>query len=333
MTRAWLSGASGFVGHHCLEYWLARTDWDFTVTGSFRHHGKTDRINAATQSPGYRERVTVLTHDLQAPFSEQAVQAAGRVDYMVAMASESHVDRSLADPVPFAMNNVAVALNTLELARRLQPRALVLFSTDEVYGPVRGSEARDEWSPAVPSNPYAASKAAQEAFAVAYWRSYGVPVVIVNAMNILGERQAAEKYLPRLIRAVSRGETVQVHTGPQGVVGSRSYVHAANVADAVLFILRDTKVAAFPEQDRPSRYNLAGQERITNLELAELVAGVLGRPLHYELTDSGRPGYDQHYGLAMDRLTGLGWKPSLGLREGIERAVRWTAAHPEWMSE
>jgi dTDP-glucose 4,6-dehydratase len=332
VTRAWLSGAGGFVGHHCLEYWLGRTDWDFTVTDSFRHHGKTDRIAAATRIPGYRERVTVVTHDLQVPFSEQAVQAASRVDYMVAMASESHVDRSLADPVPFAMNNVAVALNTLELARRLQPRALVLFSTDEVYGPVHGIATRDEWSPAVPSNPYAASKAAQEAFAVSYWRSFGVPVVIVNAMNILGERQAAEKYLPRLVRAVSRGETVRVHTGPGGI-GSRSYVHAGNVADAILFILRDTKTAAFPEADRPSRYNLAGQERISNLELAEMVAAVLGRPLRYELADSGRPGYDQHYGLAADKLTGLGWKPPVSLREGIERAVRWTAAHPEWMIE
>lgn len=332
MTRAWLSGASGFVGHHCLAYWLAHTDWDFTVTGSFRHHGKTDRIAAATEGPGYRERVTVLTHDLQAPFSEQAIWGMGHVDYMVAMASESHVDRSLADPVPFVMNNVAVALHTLELARRLQPRMLVLFSTDEVYGPAVRGEVHDEWSPPAPSSPYAASKAAQEVIATAYWRSFGIRVVIVNVMNILGERQAAEKYLPTLIRRVNRGQLVQVHSTPEGI-GSRGYVHADNVADALLFILRETRAAVFPTDDRPARYNLAGQERIGNLELAELVAAALGRPLRYELTDSGRPGYDQHYTLAMDQLASLGWKPSTDLRKGIERAVRWTAAHPEWMDE
>lgn len=201
-----------------------------------------------------------------------------------------------------------------------------------MYGPAHSGEAHSEWSPAIPSNVYAASKAAQEAFAVSYWRSFGVPVIIVNVMNILGERQAAEKYLPTLVRAVSRGETVRVH-GTPGNIGSRHYVHAANVADAILFILRTTRAASFPGADRPSRYNIAGQEHLSNLELADLVASAMGRPLHYELTDSGRPGYDAHYGLASDKLAGLGWKPPVDLREGIGRAVRWTVAHPEWMDE
>jgi dTDP-glucose 4,6-dehydratase len=234
--------------------------------------------------------------------------------------------------VTFALNNTAVAINTLELARALQPKAVVLLSTDEVYGPVRGGEAHSEWSPAVPSNPYAASKAAQEAYAIAWWRSFGVPVVIVNAMNILGERQAAEKYLPTLVRTIYRGDVVQVHAGPGGV-GSRHYVHARNVADAILFILRDAKVATWPEADRPARFSLPGQVRLTNLELAEMVAAVLGLPLRYELVASGRPGYDAHYGLASARLASLGWRPFVDLREGVERAVRWTAGHPEWMSE
>jgi dTDP-glucose 4,6-dehydratase len=331
VTRAWLSGAGGFVGHHVLSHLLAGTDWDLVLTDSFRHHGKTDRISAAVGDAD-RRRITVITHDLQVPFSEQAVQATGSVDYMIAMASESHVNRSLADPVPFVLNNTAVMLSTLELARRLQPRALVVFSTDEVYGPVSDGETRSEWSPVIPSNPYAASKAAQEAIAISYWRSFGVPVVIVNAVNILGERQAAEKYLPTVIRKICRGETVQVHGRP-GDIGSRHYVHARNVADAILFILRDTKVAAYPEAGRPSRYNLGGQEHITNLELAVTAASVLGLDMHYELTDSGRPGYDPHYALAADQLAALGWKPPVSLREGIEQIVRWTAAHPEWMDE
>jgi dTDP-glucose 4,6-dehydratase len=343
VTRTWLSGAGGFLGHHVLEHLLEETDWDVTATDSFRHHGKTDRIAHVLDThdqrllqegkrPWWRERVTVVTHDLAVPFSTQAVAATGHVDYMIALASESHVDRSLADPVPFAMNNAAVALTTLELARSLQPRALVLLSTDEVYGPVRGGESHREWSPAVPSNPYAASKAAQEAYAIAWWRSYGVPVIIVNVMNILGERQAAEKYLPTLIRTIYHGDVVRVHAGPGGV-GSRHYLHARNVADAILFALRDTKAASWPEADRPTRFSLPGQVRLTNLELAEMTANVLGRPLRYELADSGRPGYDPHYGLASARLASLGWRPPVELRPGIERAVRWTAEHPEWMGE
>lgn len=332
MTRCFVSGVGGFVGHHCLEHLLGSTDWDFVVTDSFRHHGKTDRISAVTGNPGWRERVTVVTHDLTVPFSTQAVRSMGYLDYMIALASESHVPRSLADPVPFAMNNVAVALNTLELARQVQPRALILVSTDEVYGPAHGGEAHAEWSPPVPSSPYSASKAAQEAFAISYWRSYGVPVIIVNPSNILGERQAAEKYLPTLIRKISRGETVQVH-GTPGNIGSRHYVLACNVADAILFIMRSTKAAAFPGESRPSRYNIAGQDRFTNLELAGLVASAMSRPLRYQLADSGRSGYDVHYELAGDKLAALGWKPPVSLREGIERIVHWTMAHPEWVDE
>jgi dTDP-glucose 4,6-dehydratase len=337
VTRVWLSGAGGFLGHHVLEHLLERTDWDVTATDSFRHRGKTDRITQvlfgeSADPDSWSDRTAVVTHDLTVPFSAQAVAAIGPVDYMIALASESHVDRSLADPVPFAMNNAAVMLHTLELARQLRPKALVVLSTDEVYGPARGGEGHREWSPPVPSNPYAASKAAQEAYAIAWWRSYGVPVVIVNAMNILGERQAAEKYLPTLIRTIHRGEVVRVHTGPGGV-GSRHYLHARNVADAILFSLRDAKAAMWPEADRPTRFNLPGQARLTNLELAQMVADILGRPLRYELADSGRPGYDAHYGLASVRLAALGWRPPVDLREGVARAVRWTAAHPEWMTE
>src|SRR6185437_2964585 len=98
----------------------------------------------------WRDRVSVLTHDLTAPFSEQAQAAiAGRdgLDYLVGMASQSHVDRSITDPVEFTENNLAVALNTLELARILRPKAVVMISTDEVYGPADPGEAHREWSP------------------------------------------------------------------------------------------------------------------------------------------------------------------------------------------
>ena len=124
----------------------------------------------------------------------------GHVDYLVAMASESHVDRSIADPVPFVRNNVDVMLNTLELAREIKPQVVLHVSTDEIYGPVRpGEPPHPEWDPVIPSNPYSASKAAQEAIGISYWRSYGVPVVITNLMNVYGERQL-EKFIPSLIR-------------------------------------------------------------------------------------------------------------------------------------
>jgi dTDP-glucose 4,6-dehydratase len=259
----------------------------------------------------------------------------GSIDYIVAMASESHVDRSITAPVPFVKNNVDVMLNTLELARKIKPGIVLHVSTDEIYGPVReGEPPHPEWDPVLPSNPYSASKAAQEAIAISYWRSYGVPVVITNLMNVYGERQGAEKFIPILIRKIIHGEVVQIHGGPREI-GSRNYLHARNAASAWLFIL-GLPVVKFPGALRPDRYNVAGLKPVSNLELAQEIAAILGKPLHYEFTGfdvKNRPGHDPHYGLDMSKLTGLGWSPPVEFHESLERAVRWTVAHPEWIQE
>lgn len=336
MKRILLTGAGGFVGHHFLEHILATTDWQVACTDSFRHKGRSDRIAQVLEPhPEWRDRVTVVMHDLCAPFSEGETARFGRIDYLLAVASDSHVDRSITDPVPFVINNTHVALNTLELARKLRPAAVLLISTDEVYGPVeRGSAGHPEWSPVVPSNPYAASKAAQEAIATSYWRAYGVPVVIVNIMNMIGERQSPEKFTPKAIRCVARGEVLPVHGRP-GDIGTRHYLHARNTADAALFILRELPPALFPAAGKPDRYNIAGAEPVSNLAVAEQIAVIAGKPLRYELVDfhSARPGHDPHYGLDPSRLAAAGWKPPVDFADSLDSTVRWSLAHPEWFDD
>ena len=173
MPRLLLTGAGGFIGSHVLRHLLHETDWQITATDSFRHKGKTDRILAAADGiPGWRERLDVVVHDLAAPLSAQAAGRIGDVDYVIAMASASHVDRSITDPAGFFRNNAEVAISTLEFCREAKPRAVVWISTDEVYGPVGPYDAgHPEWAPILPSNPYSASKAAQEALAISYWRT------------------------------------------------------------------------------------------------------------------------------------------------------------------
>jgi dTDP-glucose 4,6-dehydratase len=245
---------------------------------------------------------------------------------------ESHVDRSIDDPAGFIRNNTDVILSTLEYARQVSPAHIVVISTDEVYGPVTGAAAHREWAPILPSNPYAASKAAQEAIAISYWRTYGLPVTIVNCMNLIGEMQDREKYLPKVIATVRDGGTVPVHGRP-GDIGTRHYLHARNLADALLFILRSLPAARYPDALRPDRYNIAGPDRVSNLQLASMVAETIGKPLRYELVDfhSTRPGHDPHYGLDPGKLTGLGWKPPVPFRESLTRTVEWTLSHPEWL--
>ena len=360
MTRLLLTGAGGFAGHHFLEHALTVTDWDIVCTDSFRHRGTTDRITQVLQGrPGLAAgRVGVLTHDLTAPFSEQAMEViAGTegLDYLIGMASQSHVDASITDPVRFCENNFAVALNTLELARQLKPRAVVMISTDEVYGPAEPGHAHKEWAPILPSNPYAASKAAQEAVSISYWRTYGVPVVITNTMNLIGERQHPEKFIPKTLRAVLAGEEAVIHGSP-GDIGSRHYLHARNMADAVLYLLSRGRPAMFPAhapvEDRtaayragqknrpyepgsmePDRYNIASADRLDNLTLAQMIAEAAGMPLKYRLEEfhRTRPGHDPHYGLDPGKIHARGWKPPVPFAESLAHTVHWTMAHPEWL--
>lgn len=335
MTRILITGAGGFLGHHALRHFLTETGWDIICTDSFRHEGKTDRIGLALAGgpPEWADRVTVVTHDLTVPISAQMAAQIGPVDYVAAYASLSDVDASITSPAAFVRNNTGVALTVLDWARMAHPAAVIWISTDEVYGPVhRGSPGHAEWAPILPSNPYSASKAAQEAIAISYWRTYGVPLVIVNCMNLIGEAQAVTKFVPKVIAAVRDGKTVTIH-GRAGNIGTRHYLHARNLADAVLYILRNLPPGQFPAAARPDRYNIASPDQLTNLELAELVAAAQGKPLRYELEDfhTTRPGHDPHYGLDPAKLAALGWKPPVPFAESLQRAVEWTLAHPEWM--
>lgn len=343
MKRVLVTGAGGFIGAHVLEHLLENTDWMIVATDSFRHKGKTDRISdvlrtttGTCQPTERRKRIKVIMHDMRAPVSNQMAARIGSVDYILALASESHVDRSIDEPVEFVRNNTEVALSTLEYVRDYLEndpvKHVIWISTDEVYGPVQGNHDHEEWAPILPSNPYSASKAAQESIAISYWRTYGVPLTIVNCMNLIGERQDAEKYLPMLISKISKGETVYVH-GTPGNIGSRHYLHARNLADALLFLLTEPPAAFGPEVTRPDRYNVVGPDRVSNLALAANVAQIIGKPLDYRLVDfhSTRPGHDPHYGLDPAKLTERGWKPPIPFQDSLERTVQWTLKHKEWM--
>lgn len=332
--RVLLTGAGGFAGSHCLEHLLVNTNWQVVCVDSFRHRGKTDRISEVIEArPMHRNRVIVVTHDLSAPFSAQMIDRIGHIDCILAYASESHVDRAIADPVPFIMNNTSLILNTLEYARKVKPRHFVLVSTDEVYGPIRsGDIAFKEWDAILPSNPYSASKAAQEAIAFSYWRTYEVPVMIVNSMNIIGERQDPEKFVPLVIKACLEDREVTIH-GTEKSVGTRHYMHARNLADAILHLVHSDHPGSHHYNDRLDRYNIAPKDRIDNLTLAQLIASHTGRVLKYRFEDfpDQRPGHDRHYGLDNHKLTEMGWTPPVDFYASLKKTVDWYLRNPQWL--
>lgn len=182
--RVLLTGIGGFIGSHVMDHILVNTDWEIVGIASWKHRGTPERVTESDHYQKHKERVTIITHDLQSPIPELTRKRIGKIDYVFNVAAESHVDRSITDPVPFVQNNVNLVLNMLEYAREAKPSVFMQISTDEVYGAAGEGESHAEWAEIKPSNPYSASKAAQEAIAISYWRTYNVPVVITNCFDM-----------------------------------------------------------------------------------------------------------------------------------------------------
>jgi dTDP-glucose 4,6-dehydratase len=334
VKRLLLTGASGFVGSHVLRHLLVNTDYEIVCPTTFTHKGLQDRIrHAAREIDDDYTRTKVIRCDFTSPISTLTAREFGKIDYVLNVASESHVDRSIEEPAPFIINNVSLICHILDWARNADIEKFVQISTDEVYGPAPDDYAHKEWEDLhLPSNPYSASKAAQEDIAYAYWRTYGIPVAITNTMNIIGEMQDPEKYVPMVIKRVLTGEKVLIHGSPDGRIGSRFYLHARNQADGLLHVL-GLDFPKYGEVDRPLRLHIAGEREVDNLELAQLIAKFTGKPLNYEIIDfhSSRPGHDLRYALDCNNIESTGWKAPLPLEESLQKTVEWTIAHQEWL--
>lgn len=347
MKRVLLTGASGFVGSHTLIHFLHNTDWQVVCPVSFRHEGKSDRIwEVLNRShPEYLDRVTIIVHDLSAPFSDQTIDRMGEIDYIVNMASLSNVDESMKNPRDFFMNNANLMYTMVEYAKRVwdldginrppEGKKFLHISTDEVYGAAPAGYDHKEGDPHKPSNTYSASKAAQEDIGHSEWRQSSLPYIQTNTMNIIGEMQDTGKLMPRAVAYAVQGRMMPIFADPSGETpGTRKYLHARNQADALMFILNNVEPDLYVDgHSEPQILNVVGEKEMTNLEMALLAASYTGHELKYELVDfhSARPGHDLRYSLDGSKLAALGWKAPMPLEESVQKTVEWTLEHPEWM--
>lgn len=337
--RIMITGACGAIGIHLLAYVLRQTDWEVIAVDSFKpeHKGYYDRLGMLLDHVDeVRTRMTLIVHDLNSPFTERQIEKIGEIDYIVNLASRSDVQASIDDPIPFVRNNTELMLNILEFARKVDPIAFLHFSTDEVYGPApKDSGGHKEWEAILPSNPYSASKAAQEALAIAWWRAYNVPVIITNTMNNFGQMQAPSKFPAMIQKKIEADETIDIHATEEGEIGSRYYIHSQNSADAIVFILKNVqpKLHGPGEIDRPVRLNIVGDQQVSNLELVETIAKLMGKEAKTRMVSfhSANPGHDLHYGLNGEELAKLGWKSPSSFEDSMQTTIEWQKAHAEWM--
>ena len=245
------------------------------------------------------------------------------------MAAETHVDNSIKDPKLFIDNNIYSTLNMLEYAKKLANlKMFFYFSTDEVFGPALGDTLFKEWDRHKPTNPYSASKSAAEQICIAYENTYKLPLMIVNVMNAFGERQHVEKFIPLCVKKIINNEKIYIHSYPdKKISGTRFYIHARNIADAVLFLIKNGTIG--------EKYNISGEREVSNLEMAQMIARFMNKELDYELIDfhSSRPGHDLRYGLDGSKLFEMGFKLPINFEESLRKTVEWTLENQKWLEE
>lgn len=338
MTTALITGGAGFIAHHLIGKILKETDWNVVTLDRLDYSGNLNRLDdllTTTCSVDERKRVQIVFHDLKAELNPLVKSQIGQVDFIFHLAAGSHVDRSIEYPMEFVMDNVVGTCNILEFARTQEAlKRFIYFSTDEVFGPAPDGIKYKENDRYNSTNPYSASKAGGEELAVAYQNTYGLPVYITHTMNVFGERQHPEKYIPMCIRKIRNGETVTIHSdSTKTIPGSRHYIHAEDVADAVLFLASKKFVETTYGDAKCPKFNIVGSEELNNLELAQIIAEAQGKELKYELVDfhSSRPGHDLRYALDGDKMKELGWEPSKSVRERIVDVTNWTLTNDRWI--
>ena len=325
-----ITGGCGFIGRHIVEHILKNTDWDIVILDKLSYASSGfDRLRDIKVFDD--KRVSVLTKDFSHPLEEGFIREIGNIDYILHLGAETHVDKSIENPEPFVVSNVLGTMRMLDFARTQKNlKKFLYFSTDEVFGPAPEGVFYKEWDRYNSSNPYAAAKAGGEELALAYANTYKVHVIITHTMNVFGERQHPEKFIPMTVKKILNGEKVLIHSDKTKTkAGSRFWIHARNVASAILFLLqKDVQLR--------DKYNIVGEREIDNLEMAKTIAKILGKELKYEMMDfhSSRPGHDLRYALDGAKMKELGWNIPMPFEQSLSKTINWITAeeNKKWLN-
>jgi dTDP-glucose 4,6-dehydratase len=312
-----LTGGAGFIGSNLVRLLLAeRPDWRVVVLDKLTYAGNVENLAGLEASPRYRfVRGDIGDGELLADLFETE-----RLDVVLHLAAESHVDRSIVAPAVFIDTNVRGTQKLLEAARTFGVRRFVHVSTDEVYGSLGPTGAFTEETPLAPSSPYSASKAAGDLLALAYAHTYGLPVVVTRCSNNYGPFQFPEKLIPLMIASALRDRPLTVYGDGEHV---RDWIHVEDHARGI--------VAALEQGKDGEVYNLGASSERQNIQIVKQVLGHLGKPESLITHVEDRPGHDRRYAIDSTKARrALGWAPRHDLERALAETVRWYVEHRPW---
>ncbi|MDD1669670.1 MAG: dTDP-glucose 4,6-dehydratase [Methanomicrobiales archaeon] len=308
--RILVTGGAGFIGCNFVRSLLEHRPGDeVVVLDKLTYAGRKENLQDVL------DRISFVKGDITDP---RDVGRAGQCDAIINFAAETHVDRSIADPGVFVRTDVLGTHVLLEHARREEVDTYIQVSTDEVYGSRETGSFR-ETDPLDPSSPYSASKAGADHLALAYFRTYGLPVCITRSSNNFGPYQYPEKLIPVLILRALRGEPIPIYgTGEQ----VRDWLHVGDNCAALRLVLGE---------GRPGQvYNIASGEERRNIEVARLILSLLGRSESLITHVADRPGHDFRYSIDTTKIRDLGWRPARSFEKGLGETVNWYRENEGW---
>ncbi len=310
MMRLLVTGGAGFIGSNFVHYMLEQhPDYHILDLDALTYAGSLENLKEIVDNPGHR----LVQGRIEDGKLVDGLMPG--IDAVINFAAESHVDRSIVEPQVFIATNVLGTQVLLDAALRHRVKLFCQISTDEVYGAVEldSAERFTEESPIRPNSPYSASKASADLLVRAYYRTYGLPVVISRCTNNYGPRQHAEKFIPTVILSALRGKPVPIYGDGLYV---RDWIHVLDHCRAIDLILHRGKVGEV--------YNIGGDNEWANIELARKILQVTGKPEALLQSVPDRPGHDRRYALSSDKIRReLGWKPSVPFDQGLSETVRW----------
>ena len=332
MKNILITGGAGFIGSHVVRLMVNKyPEYNIINIDALTYAGNLENLKDVENKQNYKFQKLNIT-DAQAVGRIIAME---KIEGIIHLAAESHVDRSISNPLEFINTNILGTVNLLNVARlewknNLENKKFYHISTDEVYGSLGSEGFFTEETAYDPRSPYSASKASSDHLVRAYFHTYGLPVVISNCSNNYGANQFPEKLIPLAINNIKNNKPIPVYGKGENI---RDWLFVEDHASAIDIIFHKGKVG--------ETYNIGGNNEWKNIDLIKLLCKIMDKELgRHEGTSeklitfvTDRAGHDQRYAIDSSKLMReLNWKPSLQFEEGLTKTVQWYLQNQEWLS-